>query len=254
MTAPRKPLRLGVNLRPLLPGKIGGMENYARNILHQLARRDMADVESICAFTSRRNHDILGLDNPRVRTVLVEDERADRQILVELGRDRADALLCPLVTLEPRQALIPSFVAIPDTQHEVYPEFFDPATLAALRDLYPASVASASGVFTISEYSKQTLIKAYGVEPDKIVVTHLAADEAFRVRYDVAQRREVRRRFGIPDRYVLYPAITWPHKNHLTLLLAIKRFNERHLPVSVVLTGSAAGAASDVDREIERLG
>jgi glycosyltransferase involved in cell wall biosynthesis len=230
------------------------MENYARNILHQLAQRDVADVESICAFTSRRNHDILRLDEPRVRTVLVEDEQADRQILVELGRDRADALLCPLVTLEPREVLIPSFVAIPDVQHEVYPDFFDPATLAVLRELYPASVASASGVFTISEYSKQTLIKAYGVDAEKVVVTYLAADEAFRVRYDVERRREVRRRYGVPARYVLYPAITWPHKNHLTLLRAVQRFNDRHPPVSLVLTGSAAGAAADVEREIGHLG
>jgi len=243
-----------VNLRPLVPGKIGGMENYARNILHQLAQRDVSDVESICVFTSRRNHDILQLDEPRARTVLVEDEQADRQILVELGRDRADALLCPLVTLEPREVLIPSFVAIPDIQHEVYPDFFDPRTLAALRELYPASVASASGVFTISEYSKQTLVKAYGVDAEKVVVTHLACDEAFRVRYDVEQRRDVRRRYGVPTRYVLYPAITWPHKNHLTLLRAIKRFNDRHPPVSVVLTGSAAGADADVEREIGRLG
>ena len=62
MTSPGKPLRLGVNLRPLLPGKIGGMENYARNIIHQLAQRDVSDIASICAFTSRRNHDILRLD------------------------------------------------------------------------------------------------------------------------------------------------------------------------------------------------
>jgi glycosyltransferase involved in cell wall biosynthesis len=230
------------------------MENYARNILHQLTQRDVSEIVSICAFTSRRNHDILRLDEPRVRTVLVEDEQADRQILVELEREKADALLCPLVTLEPRAVLIPSFVAIPDIQHEVYPDFFDAATLAVLRELYPASVASASGVFTISEYSKQTLIKAYGLEAGKVVVTHLAADEAFRVRYDVEQRQEVRRRYGVPARYVLYPAITWPHKNHVTLLRSVRRFNDRHPPVSVVLTGSAAGAAADVEREIGRLG
>jgi len=248
-----KSLRLGVNLRPLVPAKIGGMENYARNLLDQLARRDASEIESICVYTSARNHDVLRFEDRRVRTVQIADEGAGREILTHLSRDGADALFCPLVDLEPKDALIPSFVTIPDVQHEVHPEFFDPRTLSVLREIYPVSVGRASTVFTLSEFSRQGLMRSYGADASKIVVVPLDVDEAFRKRYESEERREVRRRYGVPDRYVLYPAITWPHKNHSVLLRAVRAFNDRRRPVAAVFTGSAGPAHRAVLREIEAL-
>src|SRR5215510_3150944 len=115
------PMRLGVNLRPLIPTRIGGMENYARNVVDRLIRRDAADIESVCVFTSPSNHDLLRFDDARVRTVRIADEQPSGEIRWHLSRDKADALFCPLVDLEPRDAPIPSFVTIPDLQHEVHP-------------------------------------------------------------------------------------------------------------------------------------
>ena len=246
-------MRLGVNLRPLTPTKIGGMENYARSMLAQLLRFDRAQLEALTIFTSPRNHETLRLEDARVRKVLVPDEDAPKRILAELVSDGADALFCPLVSLEPQDALIPSFVTIPDIQHEVYPQFFDPATLAALRELYPASAKLASRVFTLSDFSRQGLIRAYGLDPEKVVVVALDADDVFRRPSRAEERAEVKRRYRIPDRYVLYPAITWPHKNHGALFQAVKAFNAKRQPLALVLTGSAGPGHAAALRELEAL-
>jgi len=230
------------------------MENYARNVLDQLVRRGVSDIESICVFTSPRNHDLLRFNDPRVRTVRVADLAPAQEILRHLTRDTADLLFCPLVDLEPRDAPLPSFVTIPDLQHEVHPEFFDERTLAALREIYPTSVASASTVFTISEFSRQSMARVYAVDTAKIVVVPLDVDRAFRQPRGAEDAREVRRRYGVPERYVLYPAITWPHKNHSALLRAVRMFNDDHAPVAAVLTGSAGPAHRAVLGEIEALG
>jgi glycosyltransferase involved in cell wall biosynthesis len=246
-------MRLGVNLRPLVPTKIGGMESYARNVLAQVLRYGRDQLEAMIVFTSPRNHEALRFDDARVRQVLVPDEDAPKRILAELASAGADALFCPLVALEPQDSLIPSFVTIPDVQHEVYPHFFDPGTLAVLRDLYPTSAKLASRVFTLSDYSRQGLIRAYGVESQKIVVVGLDADDEFRRPSRDDERDEVRRRYRIPPRYVLYPAITWPHKNHRMLLHAVKAFNARRAPLGIVFTGSAGPAHDAVLREIDTL-
>jgi len=246
-------MRLGVNLRPLTPTKIGGMENYARNVLAQFLRYDRDQLQALTVFTSPRNHDTLRFDDARVRQVLVPDEDAPKRILAVLAADAADALFCPLVSLEPQDALIPSFVTIPDVQHEVYPQFFDSSTLAVLRELYPASAKLASRVFTLSDFSRQGLIRAYGVEPEKVIVVGLDADDEFRRPSGPDEREEVRRRYRIPPRYVLYPAITWPHKNHRALLHAVKAFNARRAPLGVVFTGSAGPGHDAVLREIDAL-
>ena len=246
-------MRLGVNVRPLTPTKIGGMENYARSVLAQFLRYDSTCLEAMTVFTSPRNHETLRFEDARVRKVLVPDGGAPKRILAALVADGADALFCPLVSLEPQDAPIPSFVTIPDIQHEVYPQFFDPVTLAALRELYPASAKLASRVFTLSDFSRQGLIRSYGVDPDKVIVVALAADDAFRRPCRPEDREEVKRRYRIPSRYVLYPAITWPHKNHRALLRAVRAFNAKQEPLAVVFTGTAGPAHDGVLKEIDAL-
>jgi glycosyltransferase involved in cell wall biosynthesis len=125
--------------------------------------------------------------------------------------------------------------------------------LTALRELYPASVRAASTVFTISEFSRQALIRAYGVDPAKVVVVPLDVDDVFRRPQSIEERRAVRSRHGVPDRYVLYPAITWPHKNHRALLHALRAFNARRKPLTAVFTGSPGPGHRALLREIDRL-
>lgn len=247
-------MRLGVNLRPLTPGTIGGMEMYARNVLAELLRRDRGELEWMTVYTSPRNHEALTFDDPRVRSRLVPDEDAAKHIRADLLAEEADALFCPLVSLEPADVSIPSFVTIPDIQHHVYPEFFDAGTLATLRELYPTAARLATTVFTISEFSRRGLVEAYGADPGRVVVVPLDADAAFRRFYSEEEVQEARGRYRVPRRYVLYPAITWPHKNHRALLRAVQAFNGLREPLHVVLTGSAGPAHDAVLREIEATG
>src|SRR5262245_4027436 len=97
-----RPMRLGVNLRPLIPTRIGGMENYARNVIDQLLRRDASEIGSVCVFTSHSNHDVLRFEDARVRSVRIGDRQPGADIRRYLASDGADALFCPLVDLEPR--------------------------------------------------------------------------------------------------------------------------------------------------------
>ena len=248
-----RPLRLAVNLRPLTPRRIGGMETYARRVLAELLRHGPAELESMTIFTSPRNHAELGFDDARVRKVLVPEDDVHGPMRADMRSHGADALFCPLVALEPPDAPLPSFVTIPDVQHEIHPQFFDEATLAVLRELYPMSVQRATRVFTISDFSREGLLKAYGVDAAKVVVVPLDADDAFRRAYRADEVEEVRRRYRLPRRYVIYPAITWAHKNHVALLRAVKAFNARREPLHVVLTGSPGPAHEAVLAEVAAL-
>lgn len=43
---------------------------------------------------------------------------------------------------------------------------------------------------------------------------------------------------GLPDRFILYPAKTWPHKNHIRLFQALAQLRDRHgLSIPLVCTG-----------------
>jgi len=49
---------------------------------------------------------------------------------------------------------------------------------------------------------------------------------------------------GLPDRFLFFPAQLWPHKNHLTLLRALKQIETKHsMKIPLVLTGEKFSAA-----------
>jgi glycosyltransferase involved in cell wall biosynthesis len=245
-------MRLAINVRPLVTGKIGGMETYVRNIVARLAQR--RDIEELCLLTSAQSHGVLDASTPRVREILIADGDPGTQISRELRRRKSDILFCPLIDLEPRTPALPSLVTIPDLQHERYPELFDAQALAWRRSAYPASVSWADVVFTISKYSRDSICGTYAADPAKVVDVPLDVDDVFRGPVDHATDQSVREQYRLPSRYVFYPAITWRHKNHPTLLEALQRFNASgQPPMSLVLCGGQGSGHAEVTAAIARL-
>jgi len=61
-------------------------------------------------------------------------------------------------------------------------------------------------------------------------------------------------RFGLPEGYLLYPAQFWPHKNHATLLRALRALRDGGLVLPLVLVGSDQGNEPAVRRLASELG
>jgi glycosyltransferase involved in cell wall biosynthesis len=57
-----------------------------------------------------------------------------------------------------------------------------------------------------------------------------------------------------PPPFFLYPAITYPHKNHVVLVHAFAELHRRHPSALLVLTGGAGPDEDHVQRSIQRLG
>ena len=52
---------------------------------------------------------------------------------------------------------------------------------------------------------------------------------------------------GLPERFLFFPAQLWPHKNHLTLLKALKQIEAKHgAKIPLVLTGEKFSAAPGI--------
>lgn len=94
------------------------------------------------------------------------------------------------------------------TIHDVIPHVFPKQYLGniLMRGYYEVAMRLAirrsSKILTVSQFSKKELERLYDVPADKIVVTPIAASEAFCVlREDTLQK--VRDRYDLPDRYIL---------------------------------------------------
>lgn len=61
--------------------------------------------------------------------------------------------------------------------------------------------------------------------------------------------------FGLNGKFIVYPAQFWPHKNHVNLLLALKKLRDNHgMKISLVLPGSDKGNLAFVKRQATDLG
>jgi alpha-1,3-rhamnosyl/mannosyltransferase len=82
-----------------------------------------------------------------------------------------------------------------------------------------ASLRGAAHIITSSDASRRDLMEAYGVGGERITVVPLAADRRFVPQLPIIME-QVRQRYKLPPRYLLYLGSNKPHKNITTLIEA----------------------------------
>ena len=238
------PLRIAVNLRQFYKGKIGGMENYVRNVLAGLDHHALTiwvhedEVENVRAFAPRAT--IVGITHQQGASAIEKGLRAAKY----------DLFFCPLLVLEPLVVDIPSAVMMPDVQHEFFPEFFEPPVLQWRRQTYGPSALNTDVLFTLSEHAKSTIVAKFRIDPSKISVIHLDADAHFHS----PQPSPAFAALNLPAKYLYFPANFWPHKNHANVLAALQlAAAQGESDLHLVLSGSPAGS-EPLQAEAARLG
>ena len=117
------------------------------------------------------------------------------------------------------------------------PETFSLRKRELQRRLLPLVAARAAAILTPSASSRRDVIRLLDVDPKRVVVTPLAADERFFGRIDAATVAEIRGRFGLPARYLLAVGTLEPRKNLVRLVTAFERVWAHDRSVGLVLVG-----------------
>ncbi len=249
----KKNLKIGVNFTGLIPGKIGGMEKYMRALVHHIPR--ISETHETYVFL-RPEYTNEVVEMERLKKVCVNEVPMPNEqyseihdLVEELG---IDIWLSPLLILDPHTLNIPSLYCVPDIQHEFYPEFFSTGVLNWREKHFKKSAETADGVLTISHFSKQTIVDIYGISPEKIHVTWLDCPTYFSLEKALEHEEYVRKKFSLPKQFIFYPANTWAHKNHLTLIKALEHYEECYGDApALVLTGYPSDIHTKVATAIE---
>lgn len=229
-------MRIGVNLLAVIPGKIGGMEQYVRNLLSYSLKNN--DGHEWFLFLAGHNYHTF----PEARNqhkILFQDVAQAHSLFHQYIRSlQLDLWFCPLLVLQPIDVPIPSVINIPDIQHEFYPQFFDPPVLKWRRENYQSSAERSSAVLTLSEFSRQSIIQKFRLPAHKVHAVHLDASHEFSLPAQSDLDQQFRQKYQLPAEYGLFPANTWRHKNHLALLKALLILRQTYnYKVSMVFTG-----------------
>jgi glycosyltransferase involved in cell wall biosynthesis len=222
-------MRIGINCF-LLQAHIGGLKQYFLTLLDELLEND-AENEYILFWFEQNREELSKLETERWKdnAILLQDQK---QVLQHI--DKIDLYFCPFSALYPRPLSLPTVMTLVDIQEMYYPELFTPEDLYNRQLHFKSSTRMADRVITISEYSRQTIIKHHHLSSDKVIVAYLSANRRFF--YSDQYSKPLAQQ--LPDDFIYYPANFWMHKNHDRLLqaLCILR-DEKNLKINVVFTG-----------------
>jgi glycosyltransferase involved in cell wall biosynthesis len=131
-----------------------------------------------------------------------------------LKKDKADFFFSPFY-LKPFYCPTRSSIVLHDISYEVHPEWFDFKSQFILRLLSKFSAETADKIFTVSNFSKNEIVRHYKIDSDKITVTYPAPDKDFVKVGDLNRIKAVKDKYGLGDRFILSVGSI---------------FNRRHIP------------------------
>src|SRR5262245_21224918 len=207
----------------------GGNETYIRNLIKALAELDGENRYTIYlaeptaaeqwrdGFTTRyKNFRIRLLPKP---TPII---RVPVYLAYELRRRPVDLLHVQFTA--PPFCPAPVVATIHDLAFEHLPETFTRRGSFQLRLTVRRTAHRASRIATVSEYSRQDLLKTYKLRPDKVVVTYNGVEPHFTPRSSSKEEaEEIRRRYGVTGDFVLAVGSLQPRKNLVRLIRAYAR-------------------------------
>jgi glycosyltransferase involved in cell wall biosynthesis len=248
---PMRPLRVVIDAR-FVPGASGGVETMVTGLAEGFAAVPLDDVSLTFLTYAGHNewirpylHDSLHVVETPVPSQSSRMFRKcriwavrphGRSFGVLPGRDQTMDRLHPDIVHFPRQNGVhvdQPFIYHPhDLQHRHLPGFFTARQIAFREVVYGSLCRRAAAVAVGTSWVKQDLVQQMRIDPRKVFVVPLAPVTAA----DDHQPADLAR-FAIPHRYVLYPAASWPHKNHGRLFQALALLRRRGIEIPLVLTG-----------------
>jgi len=144
---------------------------------------------------------------------------------------------------------LPSIYQPWDLQHLHYPQFFSKIEFDLRERNYRAFCERASFVCVQAQWTKQDVINHYGIAEEKIVVIPWGSVFHAYEAPSVAIQRATVEKYGLPDQFFFYPAVTWPHKNHECILRALHLLKSEHGSTPhVYFTGASTEHRSTLDK------
>lgn len=236
-------MRIAVNTRLLLPGKLEGIGWFTWEVLKRLVH-DHPEHEFILLFD--RPYAERFVPPGRVKAVVLPPP-ARHPLLYRiwfecmvpwaLRRHRADVFLSPDGFLSLRTS-VPQLPVIHDLNFEHHPEDLPKAYGRYYRHYFPRFAKKAGRILTVSNYSRQDIATRYDIPADRIDVVYNGVGDVF-TPLDAAQRETVRQRLTGGTPYFVCVGSLHPRKNIARLLQAFDRFAADRPEARLVIVGEA---------------
>jgi len=259
-------MKIGIDIRTLMDAQYSGVSEYTLNLIKEILRLDSKnqyklfynsgqDVSQRIPKFRKENAEVISLRYPnKLFNYLLQKALAYPKIDQLLG---VDLFFMPHINFISLAGRAKSILTIHDLSFLKYREFF------SWRKNFWHSLINVKKlakrfdkIITVSENTKDDIVKLLKVNPEKIEVIYSAISEQFRkVNYDNIRLAEVRQKYKLPNTYILFLGTLEPRKNVEGVIRAYNELREKNnilSKVKLIIAGGRGWKAKDIFRLWEK--
>ncbi len=245
-------MRIGVNTRLLLKGKLEGIGWFTFQTLEKIVR---SHPEHEFFFFFDRDYDPSFVFASNVTPVVVHPQARhpvlfylwfEWSLPAKLKKYNIDLFLSPdsYMSLSTK---VPTCLVIHDLAFEHYPEHYVPSHRLYWTHYSPLFARKATRIATVSTYSKHDISKRYGIDENKIDVVYNGAHAEY-VPLSFEEREQVKARYTDGCEYFVFAGAIHPRKNIVNLLKAFVLFKKHQRSnMKLVIVGRPAWKYDEVE-------
>ena len=252
---------IGIDASRATADRRTGTETYSLQLIRALAR--LSDGEAAHRFrlyTNAPTPPDRFWDEPapvgwEVRSIPCPRLWTHARLSAEMAQYPPDALFVPAHVL-PLHHPAASVTTVHDLGYLHYPEAHRPADRRYLDWSTAWSARQSRAVIADSRATRDDLVRAYGIIPDRINVIYLGAQPGLAPVTDVSEIAQARARYGVGTRYLLYVGTLQPRKNLSRVVEAFGRLAGagRLADVQLVLAGKKGWLYDNLFAQVDAAG
>lgn len=231
-----------------------GLGNYCRTLLNDLGTTDTTDSFRLYVPDLGRDDLRSQLDMPRNMSFVTPANKLVKPlrslwrikgIVNDLKRDGVDIYhgLTGELPLGLSEAGIKSVVTIHDLIFMRCPEYYNPVDVAIYKWKFRNAIRQANRIIAISECTRRDIMELGEIDDSRIHVVYQSCDTRFRLQVSPEQKQDVRARYSLPKRYVLFVGTIEERKNALLAAQALPYLSDE---IHLVLVGRQTAYAKTI--------
>ena len=179
-----------------------------------------------------------------------------------IDKPKPDVFFAP-IHYAPRFCPAPLVLGIMDLSFLHFPEMFKKRDLYKLRNWTAYSVRKARRIITISQSTKDDIIKKYQIEAGRIAVVYpgIKLNENLKMKNEELkfQISNLKKKYGVEEDYILYVGTLQPRKNLVRLIEAFISVNSRQQTVNgkkklkLVIAGKKGWMYEEIFKKVKEL-
>lgn len=251
-------MRIAVNTRFLLPGKLEGLGIYTQELFRRIVQR-LPETEFLFFFDRAYDPAFVFAENvtpvvvpPPARHPLLWYAWFEYSVPYFLKKYRADGFISPDGYASLR-ARVPQLLTLHDLGFEHYPEQVPAGPRWYYRHFTPKFAHKADHIVAVSDYTRRDIVSHYGVDANKITTIYNGFDPA-ELQVGATDVSDIQVRHGLRDRdYFIFIGAVHPRKNVTGILQAFAEFKAQSGSThKLLLLGRDAWLNNDLRQELEQ--